>query len=428
MKNFSEDLRNIINQVIQSENRINQDKQEQYWYPLSMATYGDDEILNALDSMTSFRTSMSTKTLKFEKEFSKWQNCSDSVMVNSGSSADLLLSMLMTNPIDPLIDLGSEVLMPVVTWPTQIWSVLMAGLKVKFVDVDPNTLNIDIEDLKNKITTNTKAIFLVHLMGNPCNMDEITKIADDNNLFLLEDCAEAMGAKWNGIKVGNFGIGAIFSFFFSHHITTMEGGMISLNNSKYAEHLKIMRAHGWTRNIDNKKLDLDKSDDIDSRYAFVNWGLNVRPTEVQAAFGLEQIKKADIFSNKREYISQVIFDYIKELGYFDEIVVHEKAHPSWLGLPIMVSSDAPFSMKDITTFLEESGIETRPIVTGNILKQPVSKTLFPEYKNIDFHGADEIHNRGFYIGLSPMISDDMLVKLKSTFDNFLSGYSYSSDD
>jgi CDP-6-deoxy-D-xylo-4-hexulose-3-dehydrase len=417
-------LQGMIDLLLENESRNNEAKPIRYWYPLSLATFGSDEIIEALDSMCSFRTSMAEKTLSFEKAFANWQGSCDAVMVNSGSSADLLISLLLTNPLKPLLALDSEILIPVVTWPTQIWSAMMGGLKVKLVDVDPNTLNIDYEDLERQITHKTKAIFLVHLMGNPCNMDQVLDIAKKYNLLVIEDCCEAMGASWGGIKVGNFGVGGTFSLFFSHHITAMEGGMIVVNKTEHVDQLKLLRAHGWVRNVNPEQFNLSEYPDIDSRYAFVNWGLNVRPTEVQAAFGLRQLEKADRFDGRRKEIAERFFRYLEKKSWLKTPRVEPKANPSWLALPIMVESGAPFSRNDLTSYLEKAGVETRPMVTGNIAHHPVAK-LFPEFSERKFPGADEVHARGFYIGLSPMQTDEAVTRLIDVFNSFLENYTNS---
>lgn len=415
-------LRGIIDILLENESRINEAKPIRYWYPLSLATYGTDEIIEALDSMCSFRTSMAEKTLQFERQFAKWQGSADAVMVNSGSSADLLLGLLLTNPIAPLVPQGAEILIPVVTWPTQVWSTMMAGLKVKFVDVDPNTLNIDIDDLERSIGPETRAIFLVHLMGNPCDMDRICALAKKHNLLILEDCCEAMGASWDGRKVGNFGIGAAYSFFFSHHITCMEGGMVVAPDVEKAEQLRIMRAHGWIRNVDPAKYEIHKYPEIDPRYAFVNWGLNIRPTEVQAGFGIRQLEKADVFGQRRAAIAHRFNSRLADNQWLHTPVVSPKAIPSWLGLPVMVDKNAPFSRADLTDYLEGCGVETRPVVTGNIAKHPVAEKLFPELLGRQYSGANEIHARGFYIGLSPMLMNEIVDRLIATFEKFLARY------
>lgn len=411
----------MIDLLLENESRINEAKPIRYWYPLSLATFGSDEIIEALDSMCSFRTSMAEKTLSFERAFANWQGSSDAVMVNSGSSADLLLSLLLTNPLEPLVEKDSEILIPVVTWPTQIWSAMMGGLKVRLVDVDPNTLNIDYEDLERQITPKTKVIFLVHLMGNPCDMDRIMSIAKKHNLLVIEDCCEAMGASWDGVKVGNFGVGGAFSFFFSHHITAMEGGMIVVNKTEFVDQLKLLRAHGWVRNVNQEQFKLSDYPDIDSRYAFVNWGLNVRPTEVQAGFGLRQLEKADLFNARRQEIADRFFSYLKTKSWLKTPKVELKARPSWLALPIMVDANAPFSRNDLSAYLEKNGVETRPMVTGNIAHHPVAK-LFPEFGERAFPGADKVHARGFYIGLSPMQTDEAVTRLLKVFDDFLQTY------
>jgi CDP-6-deoxy-D-xylo-4-hexulose-3-dehydrase len=414
-------FKNVIDEVIESKSRINELKPIKYWYPLSQATFGTDEILEAIDSLCGFRTSMAEKTHEFEKEFSSWQGCNSSIMVNSGSSADLLICHLLSNPLNPLIPKNSEIIIPIVTWPTQIWSAMMAGFNVKFVDVDPQTLNLDINDLRKIISKDTKALFLVHLLGNPCNMDEILEICAENNVQIIEDCCEAMGASWDGVKVGNFGIASSFSFFFSHHITTMEGGMICVQNAENTEQLKLLRAHGWVRNVDPENFGLERYPDLDSRYAFVNWGFNVRPTELQAGFGLHQLKKVDIFAEKRKKISRKFNSYLNEGTFLKTPLVHSKASPSWLALPIMVDESAPFSRDEIVLFLEKNGVETRPIVAGNLSEHPVAN-IFKAFKDREFPGAGRVHKRGFYIGLSPMQDDTAIDKLIDLFKQFLSIY------
>ncbi len=412
-------IRQEIEQFVSKKVRINTHKPERYWYPLSMATYGVEEIMEALDSMCSFQTSMSTKTRAFEGQFAQYQGCSDAVFCNSGSSADLLLAFLLTNPLRRLLQPGDEVLVPVVTWPTQIWSVMMAGLKPVFVDVDPTTLNIDLADLEAKVTSRTRAIFIVHLMGNPCNMDVVRQVAQKHDLQIIEDCCEALGSEWDGVKVGNFGLGGAFSFFFSHHMMTMEGGMISARDPEIADQLRMLRAHGWTRNSEFSRYTQEKYPDIDPRYAFVNWGFNLRPTEVQSGFGIHQLQRLPWMNARRIEKGEEMFRFLSM--FRDAITVpkrHSKALASWFAIPMVLTEAAPFSVDEMKAFLESRGIETRPLVTGNILRHPV-REVFPELQLADFQGADVIHNRGFYIGLTPMQSDANFDRLKETLAEYL---------
>ena len=388
-----------------------------YWYPLTTVTYNEDEILEALDSLCSFRTTMGEKVARFEREFASYAGSSHAVMVNSGSSADLLLSFLVVDPIHPRLRPGDEVLVPMVTWPTHVWSPLMAGLSVRMVDVDPNTLNVSLEALEASITPRTRALFLVHLMGNPCDMGPILEFVKRHDLVLLEDCCESLGASWNGRKVGTFGLGASFSFFFSHHMTTMEGGMVTTSDSEVYDHLRILRAHGWVRNVDNPKFATIPRDTVDSRYTFATWGFNVRPLEVEGAFGLQQLAKLPRFTERRQTLATAFRAYCDSHPFLRSPRVLPGAEPIWMSLPIMVEPSAPFSRDDLTRFLEAEGVETRPVVAGNLARQPAAR-LFPALADGQFPGAEAIHQRGFYIGLSPHVTDADMTRLLELFQRF----------
>jgi len=412
MKNI-ERLRGVIDLFLENSERINSKKEHKYWYPLSMAVYGVDEILEALDSMCSFRTTMWEKTEQFEKMFAQYIGCAEAVMVNSGSSADLILTHLLRKKVGSDSD-KNAVIMPAVTWPTQIWSTINAGFDVRLVDIDPITLNICYAELEKAVDDRTAAIFLVHLMGNPCDADRVKSIIGDRDIEILEDCCESLGATICGKHTGNFGFGGSYSFFFSHHMTTMEGGMIVLNSPELAAQARIMRAHGWTRNVE-----FSGYGDIDPRYTFVDDGFNLRPTELQAAFGLHQLKKLGDFNRKREILSTKFFAYISRKKW-----VHcpiSFGQPSWLGLPIIVKRNAPFSRNEMVRYLESQGIETRPIVAGNLMRHPVaSKVKMEIFGTLD--GADRIHDCGFYIGLSPMFEEHHIDRLTEIFDAYLRVY------
>jgi len=392
-----------------------------YWYPLAVPTYGVSEVLQAIDSMVTYRTTMWEKTRLFEEMFGA-RFGGEAVMVNSGSSADLLMVFALLTQSGGTLNPGDEVCVPAVTWPTHLWSVLMAGLTPVLVDVDPVTLNIDIEDLKKKITHRTKAIFPVHLMGNPADMDSINAIARTNGLYVIEDCCESLGAKWNNQFVGSNSSGGSFSFFFSHHMCTMEGGMILTRDKELAERFRLLRAHGWSRNL----RDVDKVSELinrgypglDPRYTFIEWGFNVRPTELQAGFGLEQLTRLDEFEAQRKRNFEDIYKQLSVI--FPEFAfpkVHENAEPSWFAVPIMIQKNSRFSRDDLVEYLQRAGVETRPIVAGNLAKQPV-KRRFESVFSGSFPGADSIHNNGFYIGLHPFALEGNLSRLVETFVNF----------
>lgn len=414
-----EKVRGMVELFLESSSRTNELQERRYWYPLSFASYGTDEILQALDSMCSFRTSMWAKTAEFERRFSQYAGAPHAVMANSGSSADLLMCFMLAGRRGERSLLpGAEILVPAVTWPTQIWSALMAGFRVKLVDVDPETLNVDLDDLERSIGPETRGLFLVHLLGNPCDMDSIQRIAKDHDLLVFEDCCEALGSSFGGSPVGTFGEAASFSFFFSHHMTTMEGGAVTCSDAQDLEDLRMLRAHGWVRNAAEPPYDTEAFSDIDPRYAFVSWGFNLRPTELQAGFGLVQLERLPGFTERRAELATRFRDYVGTTRWLEVQAVHPRADPVWMCLAVRVRPGAPFSVADFTAHLEEAGVETRPIVAGNIARQPVAQR-FPEFASRPLPGADAVHRESFYIGLSPYCDLPTMDRLIEVFDRFL---------
>jgi CDP-6-deoxy-D-xylo-4-hexulose-3-dehydrase len=402
--------------MMDAASRVNTLKPQKYWYPLSIATYGVEEVLAAVDSLCSFRTSMWEKTAEFERQFAPLHDCNEGVMVNSGSSADLVIAFGLVDPRCDLLAPGDEILLPSVTWPTHVWSCLMAGLTPVLVDTDPRTLNMSMDDLEGKITDRTRAIFPVHLMGNPCDMNRIAALVERHDLVLVEDCCEALNARFDGRPVGSFGEACSFSFFFSHHLTTMEGGMVGTSNAELSDVFRLLRAHGWVR--DTKYLEWDTSG-IDRRYSFAGWGFNLRPTELQSAFGLEQMRRVREFHevrvNSAEYLLKALRPYAHLLR---PIEVQAEAECSWFAFPLMVTDDSPFSRADLVAYLENAGVETRPIVAGSLARQPASER-FPSLARSVLPGADEVHDRGFYIGIYPFDVQDRLDRLATTFETYL---------
>lgn len=405
-----------IEHLMAESTRVNANTNGRYWYPLSLATYDADEVMEALESLVTFRTSMWEKTRRFEDAFGGKYG-GEAIMVNSGSSADLLIAFGLHSLSGGPLNTGDEVLVPAVTWPTQLWSLLMAGYTTRLVDVDPVTLNVDLQDLESKIGQNTRAISLVHLMGNPVNMDAIQDMCRKHDLILFEDCCESLGAKWDGKYVGTFGEASSFSFFFSHHITTMEGGMILTQNSELAERFRLLRAHGWSRNLRNPPL---ATDGLDPRYTFLNWGFNVRPTELQAGFGLVQLSRSEGFQSERDENAAYAMERLAPHRELLRLMqVPENGTCSWFALPMMVTPEAPFSRQDLTEFLEAAGVETRPVVTGNLARHPAAANFADSLACGPLPGADFIHENGFYLGLHPVPARRELERLFDVIDGFI---------
>jgi len=267
------------------------------------------------------------------------------------------------------------------------------------VDVDLETFNIKAEDVEKAITEKTRAIMPVHLLGNPCDIERIMEIAEEHNLFVIEDTCEAHGATVNGKKVGSFGDISTFSFFLSHHITTIEGGMVLTNNEEFFELAKALRAFGWVRDLKDKDKIVEKYKDIDKRFLFVNSGFNLRPTEIQGAFGIHQMKKLEKFIEIRKNNAKYWNDRLSEFSDY-LMLAKERAGTRhvWFGFPITVKPEAPFLKEELVRFLEDSKIETRPIMTGNMVEQPVMNLIDHRLLSNDLANSKFIMRNSFFFG------------------------------
>lgn len=367
--------------------------------PLIDCPYGSDEVCESLDSLLSTFVTMGPKVCRFEEEFASYLGVKRAVMVNSGSSANLVALSVLSSPLtkDP-IKPGDEVIVPAVTWSTSIWPILNIGAIPVLVDVELHTYNLDPAEVRKAITKKTKAIMPVHLLGNPCDMAAVRAIARQHGLRVMEDACESHGAELNGVKVGTMGDIGTFSFFFSHHITTIEGGMVVTNSEKFAELAKALRAHGWIRELKNREALRKKYKRIDHRFLFIHSGFNFRPTDIQGAFGVQQIKRLEEFIAIRRtnaaYWTEELARYSRHLSLPQERP--GTRHVSF-AYPVMVKPRAPFTKDQLVAFLEGKGIETRQIEGGNMAEQPGLK-LFKHRRVGSLKNANLIQRNGFFIG------------------------------
>ena len=313
-----------------------------YNYPLLSNTLSKEDINAAKKVLDSRMITMSKKTHDFEKRFAKYLGVKFALMVNSGSSANLLAISLLVNPQrkKKLLQ-GDEVLIPVVCWSTSLWPIVQNNLKPVFVDIDLKNLNLDLEKLSQSLTSKTKAIMCVHVLGLSADMDFIVNFAKKNNLIIIEDTCESLGSKFNNKLLGSFGTAGTFSFYYSHQITSGEGGMIVCNSKEDYEILYALRAHGWSRCPTNKKKIEKKYPGLDSRFIFINSGYNLRPTDIQAAIGLSQFRKKDIFKKNRNYNRELIIKEVMQSGKFKNQIefleCSKKIDPSWFGLAVLIN-------------------------------------------------------------------------------------------
>ena len=388
---------------------------------IASPTYGFAEVNEALDSLLSTWVTMGKKVKKFENSFGRYIGSKYSVMVNSGSSANLLALSILTNPkFSKRIEAGSEVLTPAVTWATTLFPIVNVNLVPSIIDVSLEDFNLDVDKLRKSITKKTKAIMPVHLLGNPANMKEIIDIAKEYDLFVIEDSCEAHGAEFNNKKIGSFGDISTFSFFLSHHISTIEGGMLLTKNEEIFELAKSMRIFGSIRDQKNKKQIAKKNPELDPRFLFDSLGYNIRPTEIQGAFGIHQIKKLEKFIKIRT--SNANF-WNKKLAKFSNYLLLHSQRPNtrhaWFGYPITVRSPAPFSRDQLVNFLEKKNIETRPIMAGDITKQPAIN-LVKKKINRPLNNSKIIHSNSFFIGVHQGIGKIQRDYVVSVFEEFMS--------
>ena len=387
--------------------------------PLAAPAYSHEEVISALDSLLSTWVTMGEKVNQFEREFCNYLDAKHGIMVNSGSSANLLALSVLTNPkMKNPIKNKSSIITPAVTWATTVSPIINVGCKPLFVDVDLDTFCINVDAVRESMNSEVSCIMPVHLLGNPCDMKQIMEIANENELFVVEDSCEAHGATINGKKVGTFGDISTFSFFLSHHITTIEGGMLVTNNESISEIAKSLRTFGWTRDQKNKEQINADNPDIDPRFLFTNIGFNIRPTEIQGAFGINQIKKLDNFIKIRRINAKYWNDILEK--YSEYIIIPKKnlENQVFFGYGLIIKKDAPFTRDEFTRFLESNLIETRPIMTGNYIDQPVSKLINYE-RHHNLTNSELITKNGFFIGNHQRIEDKEREYVGQVFEKFL---------
>ena len=385
-------------------------------YSLASTTWGEEEFSAIKRVVDSRNFTMGKEVQALEFEFAQQFKSKYCVMVNSGSSANLIMvGALMYRKHNQLLP-GDEVIVPAVSWPTTYYPLYQYGLKLRFVDIDLETLNFDLVALEKAITPQTRAIMCVNLLGNPNDFSRILKIISDRNIILLEDNCESMGASMGEKLAGTFGLMGTFSSFFSHHISTMEGGFVVTDDEEMYHILLCLRAHGWTRNLPkHNHVCGTKSDDaFEESFRFVLPGYNVRPIEMEAAIGREQIKKLNSFiKTRRENAKEFIQQFNKNLAF---IFQKEIGSSSWFGFSMIIKPESSLSRSDVVSVFNKYGIECRPIVGGNFVKNPVVK-LFNHDVPFPLLNADYLDRCGLFVGNHHYnMSSEFKILKKAFFD------------
>lgn len=366
-------------------------------YSLASTTWDEAEYAAIQRVIASGMFSMGKEVLLFEKQFAEAMGSKHAVMVNSGSSANLaMIGALFFRKENPL-KAGDEVLVPAVSWSTTYYPLQQYGLKVRFVDIDLDTLNMDLVQLAGAITEKTKAIFAVNLLGNPNDFAAIKGIIGERDILLLEDNCESMGALFEGRQAGTFGVMGSYSSFFSHHIATMEGGLIVTDDDELYEIMLCLRAHGWTRNLPKiNHVCSEKSDNpFEESFRFVLPGYNLRPLEMSGAIGQEQLKKLPSLVNERR---KNAFTFRKLFSNHPWLIIQKEiGDSSWFGFSLVLKENAPIARSELVERLTAAQIEVRPIVGGNFAKNEVMRWFdFSIYGQLV--NANYIDSHGLFVG------------------------------
>ena len=399
--------------------------------PLACIGLREGDIASAISVLNSGDLTMGHQVRAFENEMARYLGTRHFVMMNSGSSANLAMVEALLRPAksQARLNAGDHVLVPAIAWPTTIWPIIQLGLEPIFVDVNPENLAIDLALAQQEVDKSggkIKALFPIHPLGYSISPSELENFANRNDLVLINDVCESLGSWREGKHAGTSGIGGSFSFYFSHHITTMEGGGVSTNDDLFADDLRSIRSHGWSRDRSDV-ADWSKGvSGNDAKFLFVSTGYNVRPMEIQAAIGRSQIKDIGTFINRRRWIAETVNNSIKgsnlkiiDAGSFaDKEMLH-----SWMLLPLQVSGpNAATKKRLIISELEKAGIETRPILTGNFLSQPAMKTIKKNsQKPESFPSATLITDTAFMVGAHHALSDEQIEFLAKTLGELARG-------
>jgi CDP-6-deoxy-D-xylo-4-hexulose-3-dehydrase len=388
---------------------------ENYYLPLMSDNINRDdinEVIKFLNQNPIPKLTNGPKVMEFEKEWSKWVGTKYSVFLNSGASANELTMLALKY----LFGEG-EIIVPPLTWISDVSSVLFAGFNPVFVDINLQNFSFDLEMLKKSITPKTKAIFLTHVLGINGLTDELLEICENNNILLIEDVCESHGVTFKNKRVGSFGFASNFSFYFAHHMSTIEGGMICTDNEEFYQICRALRSHGMSREMTNdvmKKNIIEENPNLNPDFIFIHPSHNFRSTEINAVIGLSQIKKLD--DNNINRIKN--FDYfIKNLDdkkYITDIEIDGQCNYAF----IVVLKENSFELRDrLESFLKLNGIEFRRGLSGggNQMRQPYMKKYnfnFNDYPNIE-----HVHNFGWYIGNYPTLEKEKIDFLLKILNN-----------
>lgn len=399
-----------------------------YRIPLAYDSFGEAERIAVMEVLASRRYTQGERVSEFERNLAAYIGVDHAIMVNSGSSANLiaLTAMYYAGMWDPDLTYGpfrrgDEVVIPGLCWPTTLTPLLNLGLRPVFCDIEVDSFNLSVPALEKVRTERTRAVIAIPILGNPTGLGELQDHCRAEQIVLLEDACQSLGAQnGSGKKVGSYGLAASFSFYFSHHISTIEGGCVVTNSALLAELCRALRSHGWTRDLGDSMLAqvLPKFNESDHRFCFFLPGYNLRATEISAVLGNVQIKKLPGLLSRRQHIAHSRLRVLEPFG--SDVTVpgaNVREGHSWMAFPLLLNSRA--ERDGLRSIMEECGVETRPVVAGNIVRHPLARFLTTTNEGPNLTACDAVFQRGLMLGLNPTASDEdeeyLIEGLRTTF-------------
>ncbi len=384
------------------------------YYDLAADTWGPEEKAAIQNVVNSGRLTMGPKVAEFEAAFAKYFGRRHAVMVNSGSSGNLVgIASLFYRSENPL-KRGDEVIVPAIAWSTTYSPLQQYGLKLRFVDVELDTLNMDVRRLDEALNAKTRMIVGVSILGNPAALDKMRKFADQHGLIFFEDNCESMDAELGGQKTGSFGDISTFSTFFSHHISTIEGGVITTDDDELNALARSIRTHGWTRDLpDTLKLSERRDDDFFEAYRFILPGYNVRPQEINAAVGLEQLKKLPYMTDVRRRNWLTFSNLFKGDDRF--IIQRENGKSSCFSFTLILNPEKLINRNKVLDALTEGGIGYRLITGGCFPRHDVIQYFDFEIVG-EMTNGNITHDNGFFVGNHPFDLTSQIERFHAIMD------------
>ncbi|MBI1776492.1 MAG: DegT/DnrJ/EryC1/StrS family aminotransferase [Proteobacteria bacterium] len=385
------------------------------FYELATPTWGQEEIEAINRVIASGQFTMGPNVRAFEEAFAAYFGAKHAVMVNSGSSANLVAVAAFFHKKDRPLQRGDEVIVPAISWSTTYHPLQQYGLKLKFVDVELETLNMDVSKLEAALGARTRMILAVSILGNPAALDAMRRFADAQGLFFMEDNCESMDAELAGRKAGTFGDVGTHSTFFSHHISTMEGGMVITDDTELAHLMRVIRNHGWTRDLPPDSPVYRRSgSDFYEAYKFIMPGYNVRPIELSGAIGVEQLKKLPGMTVQRRRNMALFHQLLGKDPRF--IIQRENGKSSAFSFTIILNPERNIARERVFAALKEADIGFRIITGGNFLRHPAIKYFDYEVVGGSTPNADTAHDHGFFVGNHPTDLTAQIERLHHVLD------------